>query len=141
MKQINKKLSLIIAISYLVIQIPSYILSVFYKVNNVNLYYYSFIVINLILGCIILFLNINKDNLITTVGLLFTLIADTFLVLLNHKLNYINQIIAMFSFNLVQIMYYIKLINYRNELKIRVIDYLRFSLILLIIIICNVVIV
>lgn len=133
--KINHRLSLIISILYLTIQIPSFILSIFCNVSNVNGFYYSFIVINFIFSLIILFYNKNKDNLITSIAIFFTLIADTFLVLLNNQLNYINQVIAMFSFNFTQITYYIKLLNYRNKLCIKLIDYFRISIILLIIII------
>ena len=87
--KINHRLSLIISILYLTIQIPSFILSIFCNVSNVNGFYYSFIVINFIFSLIILFYNKNKDNLITSIAFFFTLIADTFLVLL-YKSSYCN---------------------------------------------------
>lgn len=138
--KINLRISLIISILYLVIQIPSFILSIFCNVSNVNAFYYSFIVINFVFSLIILFFNKNKNNLITSIALIFTLIADTFLVLLNNQLNYTNQVIAMFSFNFTQIAYYIKLLNYRDNLHIKLIDYFRITIILLIIIISLIII-
>ena len=123
-----KKITLII---YLVIQTFLYLFAVFIDSNiPAEIINYSIIVTNMIFGLLLL-LNIKtKDSIISVAALFFTLISDTFLILI------IQREIAMISFSVVQILYFIKLKNLNNELKtITKIDSIRFIRILLILII------
>lgn len=112
----------IILILYLAIQLILYLLSVF--INNdlpLNILEYLIIVINFFFALYLTKDIKNKDSMIALSALFFTLIADTFLVLLANYL-----LVAMISFTITQSLYYYRIKNLNNEKTITKRDLTRF---------------
>ena len=59
----------------------------------------------------LIFLSFKHNKYLTQLGLLFTVVADVFLVLIEPR----NQAIAMTSFSLTQIFYFIKILQQSNS--------------------------
>lgn len=114
---------------YLLVQLSLYIISIFFDVDiSVKYLYYTFIIINFIMSIIFIFLHKNKDSIFLMSALFFTLISDTFLVLIGGY-----KEIAMMSFSVVQVFYFIRLLFLRKERKISIIDYIRLCVIFIIV--------
>lgn len=106
---------------YLIFQLFLYSAILFIDINISNkILTYSVILLNFIFGIYILSAQYNDDTIISTVALFFTLIADTFLVLLDNKL------LGVISFNFVQIFYMLKVKNLITK-KNKVLNITRFS--------------
>ena len=106
---------------FLSIQLLLYLLSVYIDTNfPTNVLEYLIIVINFIFGFYLMLKIKSKDSLLTLIALFFTLIADTFLVLLAKY-----QTIAMLSFSITQMFYFLKIKNLSKENKINKYDYIR----------------
>lgn len=120
----------IILTIYLVLQLTLYLLAVFID-NNLptNVLEYSIIIINFLFVGYLTSIYKTKDSLITLLALLFTLVADTFLVLLGNHLT-----IAMISFSIVQIFYFYKIKNI-NQIKLIKKDLIRLVTIALVILV------
>lgn len=124
---IKNKINLSIVISYIVIQLVSYIFGIFVDLPfPVKYVYYIFICLNFLFSIYLLVVIKTKDSLIMSLGLMFTLISDTFLVLLGGY-----KVIAMISFVIVQVIYWIRLINMRNNKSINICDFVRIALVLI----------
>jgi len=122
----KKKFALII---YLIIQITLYITSIFLNIDIPTKYmYYTFIVINFAFSLWLLKKFRTIDAMIVSAALFFTMISDTFLVLIqNYKL------IAMASFSIVQILYYIRLYSFRDvKNKVQLFDILRIVILMVV---------
>jgi len=73
----------------------------------INVFEYTSIILSLIFS---LFVFLKKKNIFTLlifIALIFTAVADTFLVFLNSSLNETTQTIAMISFSLCQLTYFL----------------------------------
>lgn len=106
---------------FLSIQLLLYLLSVYIDtIFPTNVLEYLIIVINFIFGFYLMLKIKSKDSLLTLIALFFTLIADTFLVLLAKY-----QTIAMLSFSITQMFYFLKIKNLSKENKINKYDYIR----------------
>lgn len=124
----------IIILTYLIIQLILYSLILFINTNiRVEFTTYSVIVLNMIMGVYLLIINKNKDNIYSLFALIFTLVSDTFLIF------DINKIIAMISFCIVQILYMLKIKMILSKNKFNYYDIIRISLITIAIIILTII--
>lgn len=124
----------IIILTYLIIQLILYSLILFINTNiRVEFTTYSVIVLNMIMGVYLLIINKNKDNIYSLFALTFTLVSDTFLIF------DINKIIAMISFCIVQILYMLKIKIILSKNKFNYYDIIRISVITIAIIILSII--
>lgn len=124
----------IIILTYLIIQLILYSLILFINTNiRVEFTTYSVIVLNMIMGVYLLIINKNKDNIYSLFALIFTLVSDTFLIF------DINKIIAMISFCIVQILYMLKIKMILSKNKFNYYDIIRISVITIAIIILSII--
>lgn len=112
----------IIIFIYLVIQFILYLFSVYFE-TLIPRYIacYLIIVINLIMSLYLLYYHRNKVVVLNILGLFFTLISDTFLVIYDS-----HYLIALFFFSFVHILYFIKIKVVTKEYRIKLIDIFRF---------------
>lgn len=103
----------VILLLYLIVQLILYLLTVFIETTiPIELLTYSIIFTNTVFAILLTIYYKTKDSIISLVALFFTLIADTFLILI------INQTLGMISFSFTQFFYFIKLKNLNNEINI-----------------------
>ena len=103
------------------------------NVKNILFFQYSAICLCLITGLIALLRKKRIFNLYVFLALLFTLVADTFLVLLSPYLNYAYQCIAMAAFSVCQIFYMLAILTIKKskqEMWINLISRLSFLVVL-----------
>ena len=116
MKEIlsNKKQSIPV-ISFLVIQFVLYCLILFGEINHENIL--CFLTVFLSFAVSFVFFSVSKKTYITHLALLFTVIADIFLVLCDPKI----QSLAMISFSVVQMLYLYRIVSEQEKSKLNVI--------------------
>ena len=121
--------NIIIIACYLIVQMTLFISAIFFDLEiPVKFLQYPFIVINFIFSLWLLIDLNNKDSKICSAALFFTLIADTFLVLID---NY--KIFAMLSFSITQILYFVRLYNFRKEKnKVQIFDIIRIAIVMIV---------
>lgn len=131
MRNIRRKTLLFL---YLLIQFILY-LFILLKSNSIVKYLeYGFIVVNFISSIFLRVILKTNDSRLVSNALFFTMIADTFLVLLNKYYS-----LSVSIFIIVQMIYYLRLKSFRNENKIISLDITRFLLTLSIIILAFIV--
>jgi len=106
----SKKVTLSLAISFICIELIFYILIL----SGVFVVACEFAAVLSAFAFSMIFIKFSKDKCCLQLGLLFTVIADLFLVLLKPM----NQKIAMTSFSLTQIFYFLKLLQ-QSESKLQ----------------------
>lgn len=94
-------------IAFLTIQLVLFVLILFIpNLSNINIFEYISILFSLGFSLFSFLTKKNLYNLLIFIALIFTAIADTFLVYLNPSINEMTQIIAMCSFSLCQLTYF-----------------------------------
>lgn len=114
-------------LSFLIIELILYIFVVFIKPTNIT-HYLSFITIILCFGFSFFAFSVKEKSYLTHLALLFTVIADIFLVLVRPQI----QTFAMVSFSIVQMFYFARILLENNNKKINIINIIiRISLIII----------
>ena len=127
MKTIQKRIFIFF---YLLIQISLYVTAIFLKTNlSIKYLEYSFIIINFISSVILTIFIKTSDSRLVSYALFFTLLADTFLLMINKYFT-----LAVTIFIITQIMYYLRLIDFRKIKKIIALDYVRLMLIIIMVV-------
>jgi hypothetical protein len=109
-----------IIIPYLLTQLFLYCSILFLDINIPNtILTYSIIFLNLILGIYALITYKDKDAILSTCALFFTLVSDTFLIFTEYKIP------ALITFSLVQSFYMIKVKDLTSQFKITYFDIAR----------------
>lgn len=104
---ISKRVLLISLVCFLVIEAILFALILFIpSVTNINPFCYISIVMCFLFGGFLFLSHRSKFALLVVIALFFTVVSDTFLVLLNKYLCVTTQSLGMSSFLLVQVAYF-----------------------------------
>lgn len=118
-----KKRFLIPFCVFLIIQVVLYVLILFVpSLKHTNVWEYISICLSFAFALFALIICRGRLSLFVSLALFFTLVADTFLVLLNPWLNVITQSIAMTSFSFCQMIYLYILWLYSKNKTERIIN-------------------
>lgn len=112
--KMNKQFKLIVLIAFVLIELAILVITLSIKSDVVPIFQFSAIVLAFAFS--LFFFSFKRKNFITQFALLFTVVADIFLVLLSPK----NQIMAMISFSITQILYFVRLVMETKSKKIRI---------------------
>lgn len=111
----NKKLLLITSAIFIIIELTLGVLVQTTGGNLNTVVSFGSVVLAFIYS--ILVLTKNKDSVLTSIGLFFTVCSDIFLVVLNPRI----QVLAMVFFSITQIAYFLRIINLQKSQKLRLI--------------------
>ena len=111
----NKKLLLITSAIFIIIELTLGVLVQTTGGNLNTIVSFGSVVLAFIYS--ILVLTKNKDSVLTSIGLFFTVCSDIFLVVLNPRI----QVLAMVFFSITQIAYFLRIINLQKSQKLRLI--------------------
>ncbi|MDD3348361.1 MAG: hypothetical protein PHD85_01745 [Bacilli bacterium] len=112
---------------YVLIQLIAYILSVFIGISGKNyIINYASIVFNFLMGLLLFIFLKKNDSLIVLIALVFTLVADTGLIILEDV-----ETISVFFFIFVQLCYAIRIRQFSLKLPLKFDIIVRFGLVIM----------